>query len=105
MKNLEIIKMLFSSFNNKDEKSFMLAAEEFIQREKRLKHNVAAKELEQILYNNNYVNPNKRFKSTVPIPRDNDKGFPLLEIHQYDEDFNKLIISQSGKEQLEQIII
>ena len=104
MKNIEIIKMLFSSFNNKDDKSFMLAAEEFIKREKRLKHNVAAKDLEQILYDSNHVNSNKRFKSTLPVPRDNDKGFPLLEIHQYEEDFNKLILSLNSKEQLEQII-
>jgi len=104
MKNTEIIKMLFSSFNNNDEKAFMLAAEEFIQREKRLKHNVVAKDLEQVLYSTNFANQNKRFKSSVPIPRDNDKGFPLLEIHQNEEDFHKLILSQTGKEQLEQII-
>lgn len=104
MKNAEIIKRLFSSFANKDDKSFMLAAEEFIQREKRLKHNIVAKDLEQILYNTKSVNPNKRYKSTLPIPRDNDKGFPLLEIHQYEEDFNKLILAQTEKSQLEQII-
>ena len=106
MTNIEIIKMLFSSYNNKDDKGFMKAAEEYIQREKLLKHNIAVYDLENILYDkaNNNLKSNKRFKNSIPIPRDNDKGFPLLEILNYDEEFEKLILSDTSKNQINQII-
>jgi len=106
MTNIEIIKTLFSSYNNQDDEGFMKAAEEYIQREKRLKHTIAAYDLERILYDkiNKNLKSNKRFKNSIPIPRDNDKGFPLLEIFDYDEDFEKLVLADTSKNQINQII-
>ena len=46
----------------------------------------------------------KRFKQSLPIPRDTEKGFPLLEIQHFDHDFNSLILSQETIAQLERII-
>jgi SpoVK/Ycf46/Vps4 family AAA+-type ATPase len=104
----EIIKKLFIAFSKKDEDEFYKLAEELIELEKRKKHNILAKELKEALY---YKNSNihgqkeKRFRTNKPIPRDNDTGFPLLEIKKFDYlDWEQLILSDKTKYELEQII-
>ncbi len=105
MTTSEIIKQLFLSFSNKDNESFEIAAREYIEREKRKKHNIVAKELEKALYNEGGVSVSqRRFRDTLPIPRDTEKGFPLLEIQHFDKCFDSLILSRETKGQLEQII-
>lgn len=105
MTTSKLIKQLFLSFSNNDNESFEIAAREYIEREKRKKHNIVAKELEKALYNTGYIaSTQKRFKNTIPIPRDAEKGFPLLEIQHFEKNFNNLIVSKETKEQLEQII-
>jgi len=106
MTTTEIIKQMFLSFSNKDNESFIVAAKEYIERERRKKHNIVVKDLEKALYHttSNVDTLQKRFKNNIPIPRDNEKGFPLLEIQHFEKDFDSLILSQKTKEQLEQII-
>jgi SpoVK/Ycf46/Vps4 family AAA+-type ATPase len=105
MTTSELIKQLFLSFSNKDNESFEIAAREYIEREKRKKHNIVAKDLEKALYNaGNISSSQKRFKNSIPIPRDTEKGFPLLEIQHFDKSFDSLLIAKETKEQLERII-
>jgi len=105
MTTTELVKQLFLSFSNKDNESFEIAAREYIEREKRKKHNIVAKELENALYSTSKVPPSqRRFRNTIPIPRDSEKGFPLLEIQHFEKSFDHLIIEEETKKQLEQII-
>ena len=105
MTTSKLIKQLFLSFRNKDNESFESAAREYIEREKRKKHNIVARDLEKALYNtNNIPSHQKRFKNSLPVPRDTEKGFPLLEIQHFDKNFDSLIISKEIKEQLEQVV-
>jgi len=106
MTTTEIVKQMFLSFSNKDNESFIVAAKEYIERERRKKHNIVVKSLEKALYHtsNSTDTLQKRFKNNIPIPRDNEKGFPLLEIQYFEKDFDSLILSEKTKEQLEQII-
>lgn len=106
MTTTEIIKQMFLSFSNKDNESFIVAAKEYIERERRKKHNIVVKDLEKALYHTSSSTDTlqKRFKNNIPIPRDNEKGFPLLEIQNFEKDFDSLILSEKTKEQLEQII-
>lgn len=104
MTNSELIKQLFLSFNNKDNEAFIQAAREYIDREKRKKHTIVAKELEKALFQSACVSNNKRFKQSLPIPRDTEKGFPLLEIQHFEQDFDSLVLSTNTKSQLERII-
>ena len=105
MTNSEIIKQLFLSFNNDDSDAFMQAAREYIEREKRKKHTIVAKELEKALYQTGHpANRQRHFKKGMPIPRDTEKGFPLLEIQHFDLDFDSLILSPKTKAQLERVI-
>jgi len=105
MTGSELIKQLFLSFNNNDNDAFVQAAREYIEREKRKKHTLVAKELEKALYQSATVSNNqRRFKQSLPIPRDTEKGFPLLEIQHFEQDFDSLILSTDTKDQLERII-
>lgn len=102
----ELIKKLFLAFSKKDDDEFYKIGEELINLEKRKKHHFVAKELKEALYsqNNSRLNSEKRFRSNMPIPRDNDTGFPLLSIEQYDLDWDSLILSKKIKYELKQIV-
>jgi SpoVK/Ycf46/Vps4 family AAA+-type ATPase len=102
----ELIKKLFLAFSKKDDDEFYKIGEELINLEKRKKHHFVAKELKEALYsqNNSRLNSEKRFRSNMPIPRDNDTGFPLLSIEQYDLDWDSLILSEKIKYELKQIV-
>jgi SpoVK/Ycf46/Vps4 family AAA+-type ATPase len=105
MTTTDLIKQLFLSFNEKDSETFIKTARDYIEHEKRKKHNLVAKELEQALFSFNTVQTeNKRFKNSLPIPRDTEKGFPLLEIQHFDKSIDTLIITDEIKSQLEQVI-
>ena len=105
MTTTEIIKQLFLSFSNKDNKTFENVAREYIEREKRKKHNIVAKDLEKALYDTGGTSSSsKRFKNIIPIPRDTEKGFPLLEIQHFDKGFDSLLVTDETKGQLEQIV-
>ena len=105
MTNSELIKQLFSSFNSNDKDAFEKAIREYINREKRKKHTIIAKDLEKMLDRSvTTLPPHRRFKPSIPIPRDTEKGFPLLEVQHHDEDFNDLILSSRIKNQIERVI-
>lgn len=104
MTTTDLIKKLFLSFNEKDNDTFVQTAREYIEHERK-KHTVVAKDLEKALFSvSSAQNGGKRFKNTLPIPRDTEKGFPLLEIQHFDKSIDSLIISREIKEQLEQVI-
>lgn len=106
MTSTDILRKLFMAFGKKDEDEFYRLAEELIDLEKRKKHNIVAKELKEALYstNKNFDSKHKRYKPNAPIPRDNDSGFPLLEIKEFQLGWEQLILSQETKCVLEQII-
>lgn len=102
----DLIKQLIISFNSNDEAAFLNAVREYIDREKRMKHTQAAKELEKVLFDKNVSAnsfSNRRFKNEQPVPRDSEKGFPLLEIRHCDESWENLILPEKTKEQLNQV--
>ncbi|PJW19279.1 ATP-binding protein [Geobacillus thermodenitrificans] len=105
MTSTEIIKKLFIAFSKRDEDEFYRLAEELIELEKRKKHNIVAKELKEALYTRGQINNHyKRYRPTLPIPRDNDSGFPLLEIKEYHFSWDQLILSEKNKYVLELIV-
>lgn len=107
MTSSELIKKLFIAFSNNDEDEFYKIGEEIINLEKRKKHNIVAKELKEALYSTNKgsINSRKRFRTDLPIPRDNDTGFPLLTIKQYEFDWDQLILTEKIKYELKQVML
>ncbi|WP_238653916.1 AAA family ATPase [Paenibacillus piscarius] len=103
----EIIKRLFLAYAKQDNEEFLKIADEFIDTEKQKKHNIAAKQLKEALYSptksNKTVHDSNRFRANIPIPRDNDSGFPLLEIREYNYSWEELVISPEKRAILENI--
>jgi len=107
--NSDLIKQLFRSFVGKDNDSFLKAANELIKNEERKKHRILVKELKDILDNNGDIDiPSegyqKRFKENIPIPRDGDKGFHLLEIKEFHLDWPDVILADNIVAALNRII-
>ncbi len=105
----EQLKKLFSAFIERNSQEFLQIANEIINSEEKKNHHLLAKELRKILNNNsknilNYSNSHKRYKTNIPIPRDTEKGFPLLELREYTLSFNDIILDQESIDILNNII-
>lgn len=103
----DLIKQLIICFNSKDTEAFLNYAREYIEREKRMKHTQVAKELEKALFEKSPKDNSfseRRFKTAQPIPRDSEKGFPLLEIKHFEENWENLVLPKIVKDQLDQIL-
>ena len=107
MTNTDIIKKLFLCFAKEDKEEFYHLAEEYIEQEKKKKHNIVAKELKDVLYSSKFSNKSivgRNYKNSIPIPRDSEKGFPLVEIKEYDFDWDSLIVDEKILLILKQIV-
>jgi len=107
MKTSELIKQLFIAFNKDDKDNFIKIAKEYIEREKRKNHNILAKQLEEALFfniPNTGSEKEKRYKRNIPIPRDNEKGFPLLEIKEFQYSWEHLKLPGDILALLKQIV-
>jgi SpoVK/Ycf46/Vps4 family AAA+-type ATPase len=102
----QIVKRLFTAFSRQDEDEFYQFAEEYINLQKRKKHNIVAKELKEALYDHGtkFNIRENRYKTNMPIPRDNDNGFPLFEIKEYYLAWEQLILPDETKHILTQIV-
>ncbi|QQE78392.1 AAA family ATPase [Alicyclobacillus sp. SO9] len=106
MTSTDIIRKLFLAYSKRDDDEFHRLAEEFIDLEKRKKHNLVVKELKEALYSKSVNNRHamKRYRTDLPIPRDNDNGFPLLEIGEHELSWDQLVLPEDNRVVLEQII-
>ncbi|MDI3519989.1 MAG: hypothetical protein PWQ34_2136 [Caldanaerobacter sp.] len=107
MTNTDILKKLFIAFAKDDKEEFYRLAEEYIEREKKKKHNIVAKELKEALYSSKISTKSivgRNYKNNIPIPRDTEKGFPLVEIKEYELDLDSLILPEETFQILNQII-
>jgi SpoVK/Ycf46/Vps4 family AAA+-type ATPase len=101
----DLIKSLFKAHAEKDDTKFLDIANEIISEESNKKHNLFAKELQDVLNKSNQINYHidslsRRYKQNIPLPRDSEKGFPLLELREYHCSFNDLILNQEVSEKL-----
>jgi len=107
MTNTDILKKLFIAFAKDDKEEFYRLAEEYIEREKKKKHNIVAKELKEALYSSKISTKSivgRNYKNNIPIPRDTEKGFLLVEIKEYELDLDSLILPEETFQILNQII-
>ncbi|HEX2786617.1 MAG TPA: ATP-binding protein [Ignavibacteria bacterium] len=105
MTTSDIIKKLIIAFKNKNEDDFYKLTSEYIELEEKKNHRVLASEIKEIISKGNFNNNGKgtHYKSIIPIPRDSEKGFPLLEIKKYDNFWEQLIIKDDTLESLKNI--
>lgn len=106
----DLLKKLFRSYaeNNKDK--FVEIAHEVIKEEEKKNHHLLAKDLKKIIHfniqNKSYVNNNiyQKYKTNIPIPRDTEKGFPLLEIKENYFNLDDVILFDNLKQKIEYTI-
>ncbi|MEI7857809.1 MAG: AAA family ATPase, partial [Methanomicrobiales archaeon] len=101
----DLIKSLFKAYAEKNDSKFVDIANEIISEESKKKHNLFASELRDVLNNQHQTNfridsLSRRFRQNIPIPRDSERGFPLLEIREYHCSFNDLILNQEVSDKL-----
>lgn len=95
---------LFRAFTKGDSDSFHRIALETIEDEKRKKHHLLAKQLENTLRENSVSTNLNGVKQIAPIPRDNEKGFRLLDVQKLYLDWSDIILSPDTETHLKQII-
>jgi SpoVK/Ycf46/Vps4 family AAA+-type ATPase len=101
--NSEKMTKIFEAFIRRDNDTFCKIAWEIIEEEERKKHHLLAKQLKRILTKNSAVS-NINYAHQVPtIPRDNEKGFKLLEVKKFFLDWNDVILAKNTEEALKQI--
>lgn len=104
------IRAIFSAFVNNDKDGFLEVANDIIQHEEKMNHRIIARDLKDIvksISNGKRLNDkliNKRYKDALPIPRDSDKGFPLIEIKEFDYTWDDLVLESDVKDDLKQIL-
>lgn len=106
----ELLKKLFQSYVENDKEKFIEIADEVIKEEEKKKHHLLAKDLKKIIFSqkqNKFQLHNtisNRYKTNIPIPRDVEKGFPLLEIKDNYFNFEDVILHVELKKKLELIV-
>ncbi|MFA5413914.1 MAG: ATP-binding protein [Methanoregula sp.] len=99
------IELLFKAFLEKDESLFQEVAQQIIDEEEKKNHRLLSAKLKQILAETPSGKKDLSYqrKSIPPIPRDNEKGFPLLEVKKTYFTWNDLVIPKEILDILQEI--
>jgi len=101
-----ILRKLFASYSTGNNEEFLRVAEEIIEDEERKSNKNLAKELRKLLYNGNssrgYID---KYKKSLKIPRDRERGLPLLEIKEFKWSWSDIVLDDTDRSILEKIIL
>jgi len=95
---------LFRAFAKGDSDSFQRIALDTIEDEKKKRHHLLAKQLENILKENFISTTLNGIKQIPPIPRDNEKGFRLIDVNRLYLDWEDIILSADTETHVKQLI-
>jgi SpoVK/Ycf46/Vps4 family AAA+-type ATPase len=102
--NSELLIKLFEAFTKKDEELFYKIAWDITEEEKRKKHHLLAEQLKRILTENTGTSHKNYSQQVPPIPRDNEKGFRLLDVKKFFMDWDDVVLAKETEEILRQIV-
>jgi len=106
----ELLRQMFEAFAQGNKNKFLDIAYEVVREEEKKQHHLLAKDLKEILKtvsNGRSVSngmPQSRYKDTVPIPRDTEKGFPLLEVKEFFLDWTDIVLEKDLEKALTQVV-
>ncbi|MCL0079523.1 ATP-binding protein [Dehalococcoidia bacterium] len=100
----EKMTQIFEAFVKRDSDRFHKIAWEIIEAEKRKKHHLLASQLKRILTENSGASNINHIQQIPPIPRDNEKGFRLLDVKKFFLDWDDVILSPNTEGVLKQIV-
>lgn len=91
----QLLRDLFRGHVRKDEELFRRAAKEIVEQEKLKNHGMLASDLERILVNERQQSKfNERLPGFGDVPKDKDKGFPLLHVRDSDLGWDDLSLPE-----------
>jgi SpoVK/Ycf46/Vps4 family AAA+-type ATPase len=102
--NSELLIKLFEAFTKKDDELFYKIAWDITGEEKRRKHHLLAEQLKRILTENMGTSHKNYTQQVPPIPRDNEKGFRLLDVKKFFLDWDDVVLAKETEEILRQIV-
>ena len=106
----ELVKQIFLAFAQGNRDRFIEVAYQVVKEEEKKHHHLLAKDLKEILQgitsgkNLSSHRISQRYKDALPIPRDNEKGFPLLEVREYHLSWRDVILDEELHQALHQIV-
>ncbi len=104
MANGDLLRQLFRGYAKRDDPGFRSVAETIIKEERAKNHRLLADDLERILFNGGISGNERRiWENTYDIPKDRERGFPLVEISEYSYDWDRLVVSTNTLGVLKQI--
>jgi len=97
---------IFEAFVTKDDDAFYKIASEMIEEEEKGKHHLLAAQLRDILKEKSGVTNIKLIhtEQIAPVPRDNEKGFKLLDVKKFFLDWNDVILKENTDVILKKIV-
>lgn len=104
MARADLLKKLFRGYKIADRQLFIDAAREIIEEERKKSHLVLANELTRILENGKTplgIDVSLNFE---PLPKDSDRGFPLLEVRWTDRYIKDLVLTEDQHQILKDIM-
>ena len=106
MNSAEVYRTLFAAFVSGARDEFFKVAEEVIEEEENKHNNKLAKDLRHILYNGNRAkNYLERYKKALPVPRDAERGLPLVEIKEFKRDWSDMVVEENLEKVLRRAIL
>ncbi len=104
MANGDLLRQLFRSYAKNDIETFRAAALSIIEEERTKNHRLLADDLEQILLNSRPPLAERRQREApLEVPKDKERGFPLVDIADFDYDWSRIVLPQKTVEMLQQL--
>lgn len=106
----ELIKKIFLAFAQGSRERFIEVAYQVVQEEEEKHHHLLARDLKEILQgitngkNLSAHGISQRYKDALPIPRDDEKGFPLLEVREFYLGWSDVILGEGLQNALRQVV-
>jgi len=105
----KLLRQLFKGIANSDEQSYRNAAEQIIHEERAKQHHLLANDLQRLLSNGtpDLTGDSLKVSRIKPneIPKDTEKGLPLLEVHIPCRFLGDIVLSDQNKSLLEEVIL
>lgn len=106
MNSGEAYRKLFATFASGAKENFLKVAEDIIEDEEKKHNNKLAKELRHVLYDGSKaITYLERYKKSLPIPRDVERGLPLLEMKEFNRDWSDLVIEEEMNKVLNEVVL
>jgi len=102
--NSEYFIKIFKAFKKGNEDQFFQIAWEIIKNEEKKNHHLLSIKLKKILEDDSISSNLNDSKFIPPIPRDNEKGFRLLDVKNFYLNWSDVILEISTRKKIEQII-